>query len=1208
MKHCILLYLLLIIGLQTAHSQEIPEINSQFQFIENKGQWPEQVNFRAEVPGGFIWLEKDKFNYQFRQIPHIHGLPLEEANKVKAVIKQHVIFAQFLGCNETKEAIKNNKSLDYYNYFLGNDKQKWASYCYAYSDITYKNFYDGIDLRVYEKQKDLKYDFTLQPGAKNSIQIKYSGQNRIQITKHGNLVIETSLGQIIEEKPYAYQIQNGKLIEVECSFELKKDVVSFKVGDYNPKYKLIIDPVLVFASYSGSLSDNFGMTATYDEYGNMFSGGTVFGNSYPTTAGAYDENGNFTNVNAEANDNPAYGTTDVFITKYSSNGTSRIYSTYIGGGGDNGGSETVNSLICDSLGNLHLFGATSSATFPVQSNAYQSNFNGGQPQYFYFNGVYFSYDSGLGGGCDIYVAKLDSTGGNLLGCTYVGGTGNDGISYNSSSGNYNTLQSYDSLTTNYGDQCRGEIMLDDSGYVYISSSTYSDDFPIVNGFQSVIGGQQDAVICKLSPGLDSLIWSSYLGGSDKDGGYSVKVNSSNEVIICGGTCSNDLPTNSNSYIQNFQGGKTDGYIALISSDGSTLQNITYLGTSSYDQSFFVELDRWDNIYTISQSLGSFPISPGTYSNPNSSQLLTKFDPTLDNLLVSTVFGNGNGQINISPSAFLVDFCGNVYVSGWGANILQSTSLSGMPVTANAFQPAPPNGFDFYLIVLERDFEGLIYGTYLGGNWAQEHVDGGTSRFDKNGIVYQSVCGGCRRCSNDSDPLCDPNSDFPTTPGAVSNFNLSGNCNNLVFKFDFEIVPRAEFSPDITVGCAPFTVQFMNTSSDSTNYLWDFGDGDTTSQVFNPTKVYDTPGVYQVKLLVTDTICLLVDTAEVTITVYDSLLLETMNDTVICGPSTFDIWASSYGTTVEFQWSSSNQFLDTLNTDLADSVLTINPGNPQYYYVRITNPWCTEIDSVYIDFIGDVLLVSPDTNICGGDVITLGAININPSVSFTYTWGPSSEIISGQGTEIITVSPDSSTTFTLTATSSNGCVINETIDVGVYYLDPSTVDATADYDTVFQGGSTFLHAFPDTTGIQYIWYPANGLNDPTSQSPVATPEQTTMYTVIIIKGGCTDTAQVKVTVLENICDDPSVFIPNAFTPNSDGNNDIVYVRGDNIELMTFRIFDRWGEMVFETQDQNIGWDGKFKGKLLNPDVYVYYLDVTCVGGDEQLIKGNITIIR
>src|SRR5690606_18607369 len=140
--------------------------------------------------------------------------------------------------------------------------------------------------------------------------------------------------------------------------------------------------------------------------------------------------------------------------------------------------------------------------------------------------------------------------------------------------------------------------------------------------------------------------------------------------------------------------------------------------------------------------------------------------------------------------FLVDICGNIYVSGWGANILQSTPMGNMPVTPDAFQATSPNGFDFYLFVLERSMNNLLYGSYIGGAISSEHVDGGTSRFDKNGVVYQSVCGGCGA-----------NDDFPITPGAWSNQNPSPNCNNLVFKFDFQIIPSAQFSVNSNAGCA-----------------------------------------------------------------------------------------------------------------------------------------------------------------------------------------------------------------------------------------------------------------------------------------------------------------------------------------------------------------------------------------------------------------------
>jgi hypothetical protein len=160
----------------------------------------------------------------------------------------------------------------------------------------------------------------------------------------------------------------------------------------------------------------------------------------------------------------------------------------------------------------------------------------------------------------------------------------------------------------------------------------------------------------------------------------------------------------------------------------------------------------------------------------------------------------------------------------------------MPVTQDAFRLTPPNGFDFYLLVLEREFGGILYGTYIGGDQSQEHVDGGTSRFDKNGIVYQSVCAGCGG-----------NDDFPTTPGAWSATNNSSNCNNAIYKFDTGVIPNAEFTTNQVEGCRDFTVTFDNSSSEDDTFLWDFGNGNTSNAFSPEPQLYDTAGVYMISL-------------------------------------------------------------------------------------------------------------------------------------------------------------------------------------------------------------------------------------------------------------------------------------------------------------------------------------------------------------------------
>ncbi len=766
---------------------------------------------------------------------------------------------------------------------------------------------------------------------------------------------------------------------------------------------------------------------------------------------------------------------------------------------------------------------------------------------------------------------------------------------NWANGIYSDVTHYDSLTSNYGDQFRGEIMLDDAGNCIVATCTKSVDFPVQNAFQPTNAGKQDGVIFKLNTDLSSLIWSSYYGGSENDACYSVKVDSSQNILFAGGTCSNDLPF-INGWQNSNNGGTTDGFVVKLTPAGTATTNASYIGTSNYDQAYFVEIDRDDNVFLLGQSEGGlFPVNNAPYVNPGSSQFVIKLDPTLSSNLNSTVFGNGNSTRNISPSAFLVDICGNIYISGWGGNLLGSSPLSGMPVTANAFQSIPPSGYDFYLLVLEREMTGILYGSYLGGGSAQEHVDGGTSRFDKNGVVYQSVCGGCGGFS-----------DFPTSPGARSSQNLSPNCNNIIFKFDFELIPEAEFLVDNNLGCASFQVTFDNFSTQSDSYLWDFGNGDTSTVIFNPVMVYDTPGVYQVYLYVSDSVCLLTDTAEITITVTDSLQLSTTVDQELCVPTQIDLTAYTNGTATTFIWSEDSNFPDTLNANIADSVFSVTPSGPTTYYVQVSNAGCSLIDSVVVDFIGSALILSADTEICLGEQTQVTATNTNPSITFTYVWSPDSVLVNPSVTNVVLVDPQVSQYIYVTASSNTGCVVEDSIQIFVGNIPNGAVVASASETLVPEGSTVTLYGQPP--GYSYTWTPGEGVANVNAQNTEAIVDETTIYTLTVSDGICTKSDTVLVKVFEFICGEPYIYIPNAFSPNGDKENDILYVRGALVKEMVFRIYDRWGELIFESFDRTVGWDGTFRGVDLDPDVYDYYLKVTCIDDVETIIKGNITLLR
>ncbi|MFB6306340.1 MAG: hypothetical protein ABEH43_05030, partial [Flavobacteriales bacterium] len=453
---------------------------------------------------------------------------------------------------------------------------------------------------------------------------------------------------------------------------------------------------MIFSTYSGSFSDNFGYTATYDSKGFLYSGSTAFGDNYPVTTGAYQQN------YAGGDGTTNIPGTDIALSKYDTTGTSFRWSTYLGGSND----ELPHSLIVNSKDELFVFGTTSSPDFPVTSNAYDTTFNGGSQVA--MTGIAVDYVNGS----DIIVSRLSNDGTTLQASTFIGGSKNDGLNLDS-----------DGLRYNYADEVRGEIIIDDKDNVYIGTSTYSNDFPVSsNAFQKNKGGGMDGCIIKLDNELTFIQWSSYFGGSGEDAIFSLNLNSKSQPLITGGTQSSNIPTTPNAYQQNSNGGRSEGFIAEINKNGKTIDHSTYWGTDTYDQNYFVRSDVFNNVYVLGQThkMDSSFIKNASYSNENSGQYITKFNPQMDSIIWSTVFGSGDSTINISPSSFMLDLCRRVYLSGWGGetNIRsynKAGNVGGMPITNNAYQSKTNDSSDFYLFVMKDDASGISYGSYFGGS-------------------------------------------------------------------------------------------------------------------------------------------------------------------------------------------------------------------------------------------------------------------------------------------------------------------------------------------------------------------------------------------------------------------------------------------------------------------------------------------------------------
>jgi gliding motility-associated-like protein len=276
-----------------------------------------------------------------------------------------------------------------------------------------------------------------------------------------------------------------------------------------------------------------------------------------------------------------------------------------------------------------------------------------------------------------------------------------------------------------------------------------------------------------------------------------------------------------------------------------------------------------------------------------------------------------------------------------------------------------------------------------------------------------------------------------------------------------------------------------------------------------------------------------------------------------------------------------------------------------FFVRPLGNACAGYDSVHVHVELALAHLLGDSLICSNDVAHLHLIGAEAGSQIT--WAPADSIDAGQGTANATVSPVTSSTFSVHVVSPAGCVWNGSIGVSVSPINGSSVGASVDQPVVLPGTTVHLHATP-STGVSYTWSPANAVSDQHIANPSAFVTQTMWFHVIITDGVCTKSDSVLVKVYELHCDEPDIFVPDAFTPNGDGNNDLLFVRGRSISTLDFKLFDRWGELVFETTDQKIGWDATYNGKPVDPAVFVYWLKVTCIDGQEFFKKGNVTVIR
>jgi gliding motility-associated-like protein len=342
-----------------------------------------------------------------------------------------------------------------------------------------------------------------------------------------------------------------------------------------------------------------------------------------------------------------------------------------------------------------------------------------------------------------------------------------------------------------------------------------------------------------------------------------------------------------------------------------------------------------------------------------------------------------------------------------------------------------------------------------------------------------------------------------------------------------------------------------------------------------------------------------------------IFLEASDDTLSCGGEPITLSASSGGSADSFIWSDQSDLSNILNPN-GDSTITVTPTSLAYYYVLVENNGCFLKDSVAVSLLSAGTSITSDQYICLGDTASIFVNNDFPNSELQHYWEPDEYIISGQNTNFIQVVVDQPTTFEVTSQTVEGCVVVNSTTIFLSPLGGMEVDAIADPIYLTEGQSSQLTSNLLDDSYIYQWTPSTFLSNPNGTSTMSTPTETITYFLTITdftdNGACMRTDSVTVFLYESECGEPNIFVPNAFTPNGDGENDQLWVRGGGITKMEFSIYDRWGENVFETTNQSVGWDGTYKGVLGEPAVYVYYLRVDCDGGESYFKKGNVTLIR
>jgi hypothetical protein len=568
---------------------------------------------------------------------------------------------EFVNPSPKIAVIPEDQSGEVTNYIIGQDASRWIS-VRGYRRLVYRDTYPGVSLSFHSGRHGPEFDLILSPGA-NPTTVRWQVRDGARVRKDGSLRLGSADKKVLLKAPLAYQETSEGQQRIPCSYViLPRRQLGLWVGTYDREKPLIIDPEIDFSSYFGGSSQNIAGAAAYDSQGNLVFVGSTSSSDYPTINPLQPYRGNGT-----------LGS-NVVVTKLNPTGTQVLFSTYLGGT-TNGVSASAVSV--DNNGNIYITGSTDSSDFPTTAGAFQSH-----PK------TTICKSGGSSGACrHAFVAKIDPVLGQLSYSTYLSGSQTDAGS---------------------------GIAVNTSGNAYVGGYTYSADFPVVSGFQPEFGGgTEDGFVSMLSPDGSSLVASTYLGGSSGDSVFGLSLDPSGNVVVAGGTASNNFPV-----AQPFQqslAGKSDGFITVLSPQMDAVRFSSLFGGTDSDFVTGVTVDGAGNIYLGGSTLSrDFPVTSGAvqmnFGGADNAGLgdgfIAKIDGIKHSLSYSSYIGGSAGE---EVHAVGADLTGNT-------TVFFTTSSQNLPVV-NALQNSLPSGgfFHSYLATFRPDGKALSFATYLGGN-------------------------------------------------------------------------------------------------------------------------------------------------------------------------------------------------------------------------------------------------------------------------------------------------------------------------------------------------------------------------------------------------------------------------------------------------------------------------------------------------------------